>query len=182
MFVDYPELKTLKAFALLRPEEMLFVWYLACESSPLNDKNKELSDRDRAQQSIDCSYLAEGQKLITKIEIDNLLDGRFSEKMSAAIEQMEKFKVGPRIRAKQMTEKAFDNLEKILDVDVSIDDDMTKHKAYVDIVEKGLKIMPKIVESIEGGYRLTEEKDEDEESLTANGTSLIDNWHNNIES
>ena len=81
-----------------------------------------------------------------------------------------------------MTEKAFDNLEKILDVDVSIDDDMTKHKAYVDIVEKGLKIMPKIVESIEGGYRLTEEKDEDEESLTANGTSLIDNWHNNIES
>jgi hypothetical protein len=181
MFVDYPELKKLKAFALLRPQDMLFVWYLSCESSPVNNGKKQPDKRIRIQQAIDYSYFAEGQKLISQIEADKLLDGRFTEKISAAMEQMERFKVGPRIRAKQMTEKAFDNLEKIIGADASTETDLSKQKAYVDIVEKGIKIMPAIIESLEGGYRLVEEEDKDEESLS-DGMSAIDKYHSEIDS
>lgn len=176
MFVDYPELRKFRAFDGLREDDILFVWFFACESSPLNTAKKDLTHQEKVEKAVKLSYnRREGMSKITKIEVGNMIDERFPPKISAAIEQMEKFRVGPRIRAKQMTENAFNNLEKILNIDVSEEEDMTKQKAYVDIVEKGLKIMPKIVESIEGGYRLTEEKEDEE--LSIEGISPIDSYH-----
>jgi len=119
-----------------------------------------------------------------------MMDGRINDKLLAAINQMEKFRVGPRIRAKRMTEKAFDNIEKILDIDAGDranflnkdgEPDFTKKKAYVDTVEKGLKIMPSLIESLEGGYRLVQEDEDEDEGSINDGGSAIDRFHNEIE-
>ena len=189
MFVDYPELRKLKAFASLKEADMLFVWFYACESSPVNNKKRDINQREKVQEAIDYSYKADNKNLISKIEIDSMLEGRFRDSISAAIEQMEKFRVGPRIRAKQMTENMFANIEHIINIDASDktqfltkDDevDFGKKKAYVDTVEKSLKLMPQLIESLEGGYRLTEEE-KDDVDLSDDGESIIDAFHDNEE-
>lgn len=188
LFVDYPELKKFSKLENLRPDDILFVWFYACEASPVNSKKKETSQRDRVKESLDLSYYKSDINTISKIDADNMLDGRFSPKIAGAIEQMEKFRVGPRVRARMLTEKMLTNVETILDIDASDtaqfqnkdkEVDFAKKKAYVDTVEKGLKIIPKLISSLEGGYDLSEEKEEEE--LLTEGESMIDNWHDNTE-
>ena len=136
LFSDYPELKKLKAFSSLKSVEMLFVWYLACESSPVNNHIERLKLRERVKEAGEHSYFANGRKLITDVEFDSMLDGRFPDKMSEAIRQMEKFKVGPRVRAKQITEKAFDNIEKILNIDAGDGKNFLNKDGEVDFAKK----------------------------------------------
>jgi hypothetical protein len=185
LIIDYPELKGYTSFRALSNLEMLFVWYFACESSPYY---KVSSDRERVQKALDVSYNRDprSKKIFGKAEQD-YLSGNFPGKISSAIEDMKKFRVGPRIRAKMMAEKIMDNYEKILDIDASNtahfqnkdgEVDFTKKKAYVDTAAKALEVLPSLIKQIEHNFGLSEDKKGGEVKTSAiEGRSLIDEFH-----
>ncbi len=183
IFLDYPELRKFKEFSELKQLEMIFVWYYACESSPFRDIELE---REKIQQCLDYSYLKDGRKKINKEDSERMLSGEFSAKITQAIERMLKFRVGPRVRAKMITEKIFDNIEKILDIDATDEDkhflnkdgevDFAKKKAYVDTAAKAGEILPKLISQLEGNFNLKEEKGKES---AFEGESLIETYHEN---
>jgi hypothetical protein len=181
IFYDYPELRKNKAFKALTNYEMLFVWYFACESSP---HYRISSERDRVIKCIEDAFKNKG-KNVSKEEFDKMLEGEFRPKIAAAIDEMLKFRVGPRVRAKKLTEKTFDNLEKILDIDASDEKhfhnkdgevDFSKKKAFVDTAAKAQELMPKLISNLEGNFQVSEEKGKDEEVF---GAGFADQFHEN---
>lgn len=183
IFTDYPELRKM-GFSKLNNEEMLFVWYYACESSPFVNID---SDRNRVQRAIDESYHKKGDiRGISKVQESEMLGGKFTSKISAAITEMKKFKVGPRARANMIIEKGFKNMETILDIDASDasmflnkDDevDFSKKKAYIDSLAKASDLMPKLIDQLEGRFSLTDDKGDGD--TTFDGESLLDTFHEN---
>jgi hypothetical protein len=182
LFLDYPELRKVPAFTNLSPDEMLFVWYYACESSPFVDLTTE---RTRIEESLNISMLRGGKKM-SKDQKDRLLEGEFSAKVTTAIDHMQKYRVGPRIRAKMMVEKGFENLEKILNIDASNNSlflnkegevDFAKKKSYVDTMAKATDILPKVIEQLEGGFNIKKDKAGEDEAFK--GQKLIEDYHDN---
>lgn len=182
IFFDYPELRKVEAFRTLNPDDMLFVWFYACEVSPYFDIEK---DRERVERCIEASYLRKGKKNITEKEAENLKNGKFTEKLQAAISEMFKFKVGPRVLGLKMLEKGFDNLQKILDIDASDksqflnkDDevDFSKKKAYVDTLKNATDLTPKLIEQLEGKLHLSKEE-KGKAGATFEGNNLLDEMH-----
>lgn len=183
IFVDYPELRKIKAFSSLNNDEMLFVWYYACESSPFF---KIASDRDRVRKALENSFLKSGRSRISVSDEEQFLAGKFSAKITTAIEEMHRFKVGPRVRAMMMIEKGMTNLESILMIDASNaahfmnkdgEVDFSKKKAYVDTLAKAQDIMPNMIKQLEGRYNVSEDKKGDDSDF--DGESVIDNYHDN---
>ncbi len=181
IFSDYPALRKIPAFELIKEDDFLFVWYYACESSPFFN-TEDL--RTRVQQALDYSYLRAGKTRITKELKEQFLLGEFPDKISIAIEQMRKYRVGPRVRAKMMMEKAFENLEKILNIDANDkknfenkegEIDMSKKKAYVETIAKASELLPKIIDQLEGSFHVA--KNKKEEAGSPEEESLIDRYH-----
>lgn len=181
ILLDYPELAENKSFKKLGPNDMLFVWYFACEASPFFDIQ---GDRKKVQHAIDKAYSRKGGGyLIPKASVEEYLAGKFPEKIKLAIDEMIKFRIGPRVRALKVLEKGFVNLEAILDVDPTNDKsflgkdgtvDFAKKKAYVDTFKTAIETMPKIVKQMEQRYSVVEFKDE--ESLDDEGSGFIDDY------
>lgn len=182
--LDYPELNSFPVFQNLRNDEMLFVWYYACEASPIF---RMLKDRDRVDEALKLSFFRTRGTSVAQDLKEQYLAGNFPPKILDAINEMSKFKIGPRIRAKMIIEKSFDNIEKILDVDASDDSmfmnkdkevDFTKKKAFVDTVSKAMDILPSLIKQLEGNFSLVEDKKTAGDIDTAlEGRSLIDEYH-----
>jgi len=181
IFIDYPELRKIEAFRLLKDYEMLFVWYYGCESSPFYSLKDE---RDRVSKCLERSYKSDSKKRISQKEEDEMLLGVFTPKIQRAIDEMLKFRVSSRIRSMMIIEKGFKNMESILDIDASDssyfldkDDevDFAKKKAYVETLAKSVDLMPKLVSLLEGKFGLTKEDGGDDAAFE--GESLIDNYH-----
>lgn len=181
LFVDYPELRTHEEFSKLTNDEMLFVWYYACEASPLY---KISNDRKRVEEAIDNSFLKNGKKKISDREANDYKAGKFPAKISAAIKKMVAFKVGPRVRAKMLIEQSMNHIEEILNVDLSDktqflnkdgEVDWSKKKAFVDTIAKSNEIFPTLVKQLEGGFAISEEKKGG--SAMLDGESLMDDYH-----
>ena len=179
ILLDYPELAKNKSFKRLSPEDVMFVWYFACEASPFFDIK---SDRKKVQHAIDNAYSRKGGGyLIPKNSVEDYLSGKFPEKIKNAIFEMTKFRVGPRVRALQVLEKGFAKLESILDVDPDSDKgfegkdgtiDFAKKKAYVDTFKTAMEAMPKIIEQMEQRYSVVEIKEG--QSFDDEGSGFID--------
>ena len=183
IFMDYPKLRHYEAFKGLSNYDMLFVWYYACESSPLF---KIKDNRKRIEQCLAVSYLKDGQNKLSKKDKDRYLAADFPAKVENGIKQMQKFKVGPRVQALMMTQKSFDNLYKILDIDASNDAhfknkddevDFSKKKAFVDTIAKAQSVLPSIVNQLEGSFDLSD--DQSSEDSLFEGESMIDTYHEN---
>lgn len=179
IMLDYKEIAENQTFRLLKPEDLIFVWYYACEASPYYDIK---SDRERVEKCIDAAYKRKGGGyLINKQTVNNLLDGKFPLKIQDAISEMLKFRVGPRVRALQILEKGFSKIEAILDVDANDDQqflnkdgsvDFSKKKAYVDTFRAAMDSMPKLIEQMEQRFSVVEVKDND--SIEHEGKGFID--------
>lgn len=184
IFNDYPELRHFEAFQQIEANPMLFVWYFACESSPYF---KITDDRERAKLSIEESFIKKGKKKISDKDIQKMIAGEFSTKMTVAIEEMKRFKVGPRVRALMMVEKGFSNLSEIIDVDIKDkkifesdgEIDFAKYKSYVDTVAKAVDLIPKMINQLEGRFSLKEDKVKGQS--TFEGGSFMDDYHENQE-
>jgi hypothetical protein len=181
LYDDYPELKTHMELKSLTRFELLFIWYYACEASPLF---KITSNRDRASEAMNLTFFSNKQKRLSDEDKERYLNGKFPEKLKAAIEVMERFRIGPRVRAKMILEKGFENLEHILNIDASNDEnfknaqgevDQSKKKSYVDTLDKAVSLLPNLINTLESGFGVNQKskggKDDDTEE------SFMDAFH-----
>jgi len=182
LFFDYPDLRKIEVFRTLNADDILFVWFYACEVSPHFDITK---DRERTEKCIEDSYRRGGKNRISKKEEDMLMAGRFSEKIQAAINEMSKFKVGPRVEGLKMLEKGFENMIKILNINASDvsqfmnkdgEVDWSKKKAYVDTLKNATDLTPKLIGQLESRFHLTKEE-KGKAGATFEGNNLLDEMH-----
>jgi len=179
VFSDYPELKQYPEFKVLTNNDMLFVWYMACQASPLH---KITSDAKRAKYAVEFAYRNVLSKELDRKKLANLEAGHWGDKIADAIQRMRSFRIGPRIRALQILEKGFENLEKIINTDASDQTlfqnangefDFGKYKAFVDCVEKATKMMPDLIKQIESGFSVVRKEEEAQEF----DMSFLDGFH-----
>lgn len=181
LYDDYPELKIYPELKSLSRFELLFVWYYACEASPLF---KITSNRDRADESMKLTFFSNKQKRLSEEDKERYLNGKFPEKIKASIEVMSRFRIGPRVRAKMILEKGFDNLEKILDIDASDQTnfinaqgevDQSKKKSYVDTLDKAVSLLPNLINTLESGFGVNQKTKEGKDDDTEE--SFMDAFH-----
>jgi len=171
---DYPELRKIDVFQRLSPVEILFVWYFACKSSPFMHEDDA---EERMKLAINESFGKKAPEVMGAF-----VAGRYSEKIRSAILEMQKFEIGPRIRAKLMIEKIMKNYEELIDIDVDTEfkdkdqeEDWTKKKAYIDSCAKISSVIPMLITQSEGSFGLTEK--EAGKEVTINSDDLIEKFH-----
>lgn len=172
---DYPELKKIGVFEKINKNEMLFVWYFACQSSPFHD---EEDPKIRCERSVIEAFGPERSKQV----MGAYSAGNYSERVRLAISEMQKFQIGPRIRAKMMVEKIMSNYEQLIDIDTKTafkdkdhEEDWTKKKAYIDSCAKISSTLPTLITQSEGGFGVTEK--EDGQVISLDSSNLIDKFH-----
>ena len=140
----------------------------------------------RAKSSAQESYFVGKKLTCSRPEYNDVINLNFTPRISAGIKAMERFKIGPRIRAKMIYETSFSNIEKILDIDASNEmnflnkdgeTDQAKKKAYVDTVSSAVKIIPELIDRLEGNLGLTSKEDAEEDEQGSDGVSYIDEFH-----
>jgi hypothetical protein len=184
LYEDYPELAKIKLFKDLNRFDLLFVWYYACEASPFF---KISDNKTRVEECFKLTYFSGGNKKLDQKAKERYLACRFPEKIENAIEIMKNFRIGPRVRAKMIVEKAFENIEKILDIDASDEKqflnkdnevDYSKKKAYVDTAAKAIEILPKLITQIEESFGISDRKGSENQLEEAfEGESIADMFH-----
>lgn len=180
----YPELKDEKVFKDLSLEDLNFVWYVGNPTSPI-DSDVDTETKYRMAASV-CIKTSEDKK-------KRYASGNLPDEIKSAINKMETYSPDARMMAKKMTQQAFHNFQKLLNVDVEKDFlvtrkigkgenveeitemDWTGRKSYVDSATKIIAELPELVKKMEEGYGLTgtESKGKTEQRQTA-----IQRFHN----
>lgn len=180
LFYDYPEMRNIEEFKGLQNDDILFVWYFACEASPFFMIR---SDTERAKQAMSKSYTRKGEDKYPKAAQQKILAGQFPEKVQEAIRRMRSYKIGPRIVAKKALEKMFNNVLAIVDIDVKDTShflnaqgevDFGKKKAYVDTVKSASDQLPKLIAQMEEGFHVVEK---DKKEGASDEDSFLDSFH-----
>lgn len=148
---DYPELLTYKEFKNMGEQDLLFVWYMRCESSPY----REYSDGEKLESCVRAAYK---DKRVQHNKLNEFKDLVFDEGMQNAMARMELFRIGPRIIEKLLCDKIQENMRKLLDIDAETELadplgrlDPAKAKSYVDMCDKAVDLMEKLTAKSEAG-------------------------------
>lgn len=170
---SYPELEAVPEFKKLGPAELLFVWYIANLSSPV-DYGWNNSIRYTTAASLAFPN--------DPIKKEKYANQDLPEDVRVAMRKMEKYSPDARMVAKRMTQTMFHNLQKIVDVHldqfVKIDSegnssvDWSGKKQYVDMCQKTSEMLPVLIKQLEEGFGITENKKG--EDL---GKKAIDKFH-----
>lgn len=181
LILDYPELGKYKELLDLSKIDLLFVWYYACEASPYSSTQ---TDQDRAIKASAVTYRR--NKQISEDKILAIEDLNFDDKLAMAIEKMESFRMGPRVRMRKMVDNMLSNYEKIINVDISGEEfqnedgekDLDKIKDYSAISKLVLASMNDILSKSEDHFGTTDNGvDDDIENLAIGNTSVLDYFH-----
>jgi hypothetical protein len=171
----YPEINENKKFKDLTGEEVLFVWYYANASSPIDP---ELPDKTRAVSAASESVKDKDKRQ----QFSNL---QFPEKVKEAIEEMKKFNPDVRLVAKRIIQNSFNTLEKMSKTNIedfqheAVDEegntivkiDWSGRKQFVDTVAKIVDTMPTLISQMEQGFGMVDSKGNDTYE------KLIDKYH-----
>ena len=163
----YPELAEDKVFKDLSAEDLNFAWYCGNPSSPIDEDTDDYV-RYRTASSLCILSSAEKKK--------QYASGIIPDNVKAAINKMKLYSPDARALAKRMTQQAFNNFQKLLNVDVENDFivirkigkgedaeeikemDWTGRKSYVDSATKIISELPELVKKMEEGYGITVDK------------------------
>jgi hypothetical protein len=156
MKTEYPELSAVEEFALLSNEELVFSWLIGNKTSPLSEKF--FADRKLANQKA-----LKWSKLETRLDsqsIVNFCDGRYSQKVDTAIRKMASFNPSIRMKAKMITEKAFNNLSLMIDIPIEEIEKMevSDKKAYADLAKTITNTLDDLIVANEEAYGIKEKK------------------------
>lgn len=179
----YPELAEDKTFSILSQEDLNFAWYVGNPSSPIDDDTDEYV-RYRMAAGI-CVNTSEEKK-------KKFASGAFPDEVKSAINKMKTYSPDARALAKKMTQQAFNNFQKLLDVNVEKDFlvtrkigrgedaeeitemDWTGRKSYVDSATKIISELPDLVKKMEEGYGIQSTDKKGKEEVRKSG---IDRFH-----
>ena len=176
----YPELNENKKFKDLSADELLFVWYFACQSSPIDPS---IPDSIRAN-------AAAMESVKDKDKRAHFAQMSFPEKIKEAIEEMSKYNADVRMVAKRIIQNSFNTLEAMSKTSVEefeyeeVDQkgavikkiDWSGRKQYVDSVSKIADTLPTLIAQMEQGFGIVDTKGNDA------GEKLIDKYHSRKDS
>lgn len=181
IFTDYPELKEHHSLSVLNGHEFMFVWYYACECSPFY----KVSDiYKRAELALDRSFSASKHraKSFSETQRKNYLSCKFPESVQNGILTMSSFRIGPRIKAVQALEIAFNNITTMISIEATDEDfmkggevDWAKKKNYIDSVKTASEVIPQLVDKMESKLGLVNVESGDDEDEDFG--SKLDNYH-----
>lgn len=177
----HKEIANNKKLGELTGEDLLFVWYYACKSSPINP---DIEDAIRANAAASEAIKdPEKRKRYARLN--------FPEKIKEAIEEMKKFNPDVRMVAKRIVQNMFHTLEKMSqtkpedfeyeEVDskgkIQTKIDWAGRKQFIDSVAKTADTLPLLIDQMEQGFGLVDTKGKE-----VGGEKAIDKYHNNKES
>lgn len=148
----YPELKTIPEFQELTDNQLKFVWYYACLSSPLIF----FDDDTRLRKSLDYSMKGTAEEG----QIIKYLKGDFPTIIETAVTRMSAFSPSLRIQAKVAVQKMFNNTINIISEkstrDISMMEDGMEKLQMLQVQEKARKELPELLALLEEGFGVIE--------------------------
>jgi hypothetical protein len=170
---DHPELLSYDEFAKdkIESKELLFVYYYCSFFSNLTGRKR----------IVDAFHKAFGVAAAEKDRV-KYYDGNYPPNVRLTIARWEKFSVPARIMAKITVEKMFENIQNMVDVNISTDFvdkegeiNFQKKKAYVDTCSTIIDVLPKLIDMEERGFGITENATAKEERKA--GNSYLSKFH-----
>jgi len=155
----YPELATKPEFRDLTKPEGDFVWWFACQASPLNSKETGIKDRfEKARAAFDNSFGPNADQSV-RVKYYNC---QFSPEIMQANEVMQRFSPDHRSRANEAEEQIFKNLLSISKIDINnvmyktVDGvevfDASSVSSYVTAIQKVREELPEVIKIREEGF------------------------------
>lgn len=157
----------------LSSEDVLFAWYMGCESSPIDP---EWTDKVRRTSSALSAIKDERKRKAYG-------DGEIPVKVKEAIEVFKTFSPDARMKAKRMVQTIMHKWEEMVNVDVAteflitkkdkegnetIEVDWTGRKQYIDSTAKISDSLPSLLAQLESGFGIKEQEQ---------GKKMIDKFH-----
>jgi len=165
----FPEFQKIPEFmSLPLSADLKFAWYYA---NPTSLIAKIQEPEIRAMKAIEAAY--DGK--IKDSKYKDLVDGKFTPELDAAIKRMKSFVPSARIRAKIIQDTMFQNLEAMVNIRpedlISISTD--EKKKYADFAKSVSSQLQELISSVESSYGV-EIKEKRESVLTKEGWTLVD--------
>jgi len=152
LFIDYPELKDVREFAVLSPEQLLFTWYYANPTSP---HYKEENLDAKTEQCINASFkrMKPGEREKWKKE--------FPKEIRDAIKRWEFFNPGARLKAKEIAHKTFETFEKMTNLPEEKLKKMNiyRKKKFIELSSKIIDYLPILIKQLEYGFAVSDEEE-----------------------
>lgn len=148
---EYPELADYEEFKSLTREELRFVWFFSNQTSPFYEL-------DPQQTKISKCYDSAWGRLGRETDKIKYLSGNFPSSIISGMNRMRMFNPNKRARALAMTEKVFDDYEKIIETFKPKPGEdgkpvtLEKMKDYVDLTTKIVKELQNMVDQFEGKF------------------------------
>lgn len=148
---DYKELDDHEEFKPLTSPELMFVWWFACQCSPII----ELPEEKRVMIAIEKSFKVRGQMEARKLEYKDL---SFPDHIKAAIKRMDRFDPGGRIRALHDDLHLLKQCESVIRKDISMAS-LEDAAEWFKVVKSAREMRDSIMRKIERGADGVEEKE-----------------------
>lgn len=146
---DYPILKTYEEFKVLTDNELLFVWYYACKSSPYYG----IKEKSRGEKAIEILRdMKEYVSVLSEDEYNEIVDKKFKPHMADAIKRMSKFEPRKREIANSINDRILEDLQEISQISLEEHTKLEDKKVILDMKITIAKNLPNIIEAAEGGY------------------------------
>lgn len=148
---DYKELDDYEEFKALTSPELVFVWWFACQVSPIID----LPEEKRVMVAVDKAFKIKSQAEARKLEYKNL---DFPGHIKAAIKRMDRFDPGGRIRALHDDLHLLKQCESVIRKDIT-KAEMEEAAEWFKVVKAAREMRDSILRKIERGGDGVYEKD-----------------------
>lgn len=186
--MDYPEIREVKEFQDLRPQQLLFVWYLACKTSPYYDVD-DLEERDIIKLCLEKSKL----NIVDPTSKAEFLEGKFPDRIKAAIPPMQRFEPSIRILARIEAARMILDYKKLTSLNLDDDGnhtqfmgkdgdvDFNKKQKYHKMLDDGMEALPRLIAKAEQGFGIIEKSKSqiEDKNLDESGKSFGDTYHEN---
>jgi len=160
---EYPELSDIEQFKSLSNTKLIFVWYQACQASPL----LYLEKRTRCQQALKLSKL---EKELSAEEHGRYIQGDYPEGITVALKRMAAFNPEARMIANLSVKNVFNQYTKIaaMEIDPAQQNAETMMQ-YVNLTSKVTAELPKLISTMEHRFSTAKKSD------TEGNVNLMDN-------
>lgn len=181
----YPELKENKDLQEFNTRELLFCWYLGCESSPVYDRYVDpKTEKEAIEEAIKKCF-----KPLDKKRVSEIKEG-IPKDIQKGIEAFNKYNLSLRVRSQRLVSKVLSNWEKAINVDLDGDEfyevdkngaatgriDFDARKKYIEMTSTITKNIGDLITQAENGFATSIVKDEDIQ-VVGDDDSFTDYFH-----